>query len=177
MLKRALRTIIDGSDIEEPGYLVSFPNDTTAKMKLDGFTIRNMPKYNSGVKLFLVEVRGCSPEVTNNIISGNQNWGAMLATGLGVGMGPALDTVARPKIYYNVIYDNFGPGIANGANSAALIRYNEIFQNKFVGSGNKDPEAPAVGMRSYARPVVEHNEFYNCGAGVGGSTLRTIPRC
>ena len=32
----------------------------------------------------------------------------------------------------------------------------------------QDPEAPAVGMRSYARPVIEHNEFYNCGAGVGG---------
>lgn len=168
VLKRTTRTIIDGSDIEEPGYLLSFPYDTQAPMRVDGFTFRNMPKYNSGVKLFLMEVRGCSPKVVNNIFYGNQSWGAILATGLGVGMGPAMDTVARPLIQNNVIYDNYGPGVANGANSAAVIKFNEIFQNTFPGSGNKDPEAPSIGMRSYARPVIENNDCYNCGASVGG---------
>ncbi|MDH3346583.1 MAG: right-handed parallel beta-helix repeat-containing protein [Desulfobulbaceae bacterium] len=168
VLTRTLRTIIDGSDIDEPGYLFSFPYDTPAPMRVDGFTFRNMPKYNSGVKLFIMEVRGCSPKVVNNIFYGNQSWGAILATGLGVGMGPAMEAVARPLIQNNVIYDNYGPGIANGANSAAVIKFNEIFQNTFPGSGNKDPEAPSIGMRSYARPVIINNDCYNCGASVGG---------
>jgi len=79
VLKRTVRTIIDGAGIEAPGYLVSFPKDTTAPMKLDGFTIMNMPKYVSGINLFLMEVRGCSPEVVNNIVTKNRSWGGILS--------------------------------------------------------------------------------------------------
>jgi hypothetical protein len=35
VLKRAARTIIDGTGIETPGYLISFPKDTAAPMRLD----------------------------------------------------------------------------------------------------------------------------------------------
>lgn len=171
VLRRALRTIIDGSELEEPDYLVSFPYDTPAEMRIDGFTIRNLPKFVSGVNLFLLEVRGCSPEVVNNIIFGNKSWGGMLTTGLGVGMGPALETTARPVVANNVVYGNDGPGMANGANSAALISDNEVFNNRFPGAENDDSDAAGIGMRSFARPVIENNDVYSNGAGIGALNL------
>jgi hypothetical protein len=168
VLKRTMRTIIDGTGIETPGYLISFPKDTTAPMRLDGFTIMNMPKYVSGINLFVVEVRGCSPEVVNNIVARNRSWGGILSTGLGMGMGPPLETVARPVIRNNVIYDNHGTGISNGPNSAALVVDNEIFDNRFPDATDKDPDAPGIGVREYARPVIENNVCYRNGAGIGG---------
>jgi hypothetical protein len=167
VFKRTVRTVIDGTGIDESGYLVSFPKDTTAPMRLDGFTIVNMPKYVSGINLFLIEVRGCSPEVVNNIVAKNRSWGGILSTGLGLGMGPPLETVARPVIRNNVIYDNYGPGVSNGPNSAALVADNEIFDNQFPDATDIDPDAPGVGIREYARPIVENNECYKNGAGVG----------
>jgi len=171
VLRRTLRTIIDGTGITTPGYLISFPTDTKASMALDGFTVINMPKYISGVSLFLLEIRGCSPRVENNIFANNQSWGGVLATGAGLGMGPALDTVARPVIRNNVVYGNSGPGIANGANSAALISNNEIFGNLFPDAVVRRRDAPCIGMREYARPIIENNECYNNGDGVGGINL------
>jgi hypothetical protein len=171
VLRRTARTIIDGSGIEEPGYLISFPKDTTAPMRLDGFTIMNMPKYRSGINLFMIEIRGCSPEVVNNIVAGNRSWGGMLSTGLGIGMGPPLETVATPLIRNNVIYDNYGPGISNGPNSAALIVDNEIFDNRFPDATDKDPDAPGIGVREYARPIIENNICTRNGAGIGGINL------
>lgn len=171
VLRRALRTIIDGAGIEAPGYLVSFAKDTTAQMRLDGFTITNMPKYRSGVNLFLMEVRGCSPEVVNNILTGNRSWGGMLVSGLGIGMGPPLETVARPIVRGNVIYKNDGPGISNGPNSAALIVNNEVFDNHFPGATDKDRDAPGIGIREYARPIIEDNVCYRNGSGIGGVNL------
>ncbi len=171
VLKRAVRTIIDGTGLEAPGYLVSFAKDTTAPMRLDGFTMVNMPKYVSGINLFVVEIRGCSPEVVNNIVAKNRSWGGMLSTGLGLGMGPPLETVAKPIIRSNVIYDNHGPGISNGPNSAALIADNEIFDNQFPNATDKDPDAPGIGLREYARPVIENNVCFRNGAGIGGRYL------
>ena len=171
VLRRTLQTIIDGAGIETPGYLVSFPKDTTAPMKLDGFTITNMPEYRSGLNLFLVEIRGCSPVFVNNIVSKNRSWGGILCTGLGIGMGPPLETVAGPVIRNNVSYDNHGPGIANGANSAAVIADNEFFENRFPGAGEGDDDAPGIGMREYARPLIENNICYRNGAGIGGLNL------
>jgi len=171
VLKRTARTIIDGTGLETPGYLVSFPKDTTAPMRLDGFTIMNMPKYRTGLNLFLVEVRGCSPEVVNNILAKNRSWGGILSSGLGVSMGPPLETVARPIIRNNIIYDNHGPGIGNGPNSAALVADNEIFDNQLPGATDKDPDAPGIGIREYARPVIENNVCYRNGAGIGGINL------
>ncbi len=167
ILKRTLRTIIDGSELEEPGYLISFAPDTTAAMKVDGFTFQNMQKFISGINLFLMEIRGCSPLVVNNVFTGNLSWGGILATGLGVGMGPALDTEARPLIKNNVIYANKGPGIANGGNSAASICNNEIFSNAFPKSGNKSAFAPAVGIRENGRPTIDGNLCYQNEVGIG----------
>jgi parallel beta-helix repeat protein len=171
VLRRAARTIIDGTGIKSPGYLVSFPKDTTAPMTLDGFTIVNMPKYRSAINLFMVEVRGCSPEVVNNIVAGNRSWGGILSTGLGIGMGPPLETVARPVIRNNVVYDNHGPGIANGSNSAALVTDNETFDNQFPGASDEDRDAPGISVREYGRPVIENNLCYRNGAGIGGINL------
>jgi len=171
VFKRAVGTIIDGTGIDAPGYLVSFAKDTTAPMKLDGFTIINMPKYSTGLNLFLVEIRGCSPEVANNILSGNRSWGGILSTGLGVGLGPPLETVAKPTVRDNVIHDNYGPGISSGPNSAALIVGNEIFDNRQPGSADEEQDAPGIGIREYARPVVENNVCYRNGAGIGGINL------
>ncbi len=168
VFRRTARTVIDGTGIEEAGYLVSFPKDTTAPMRLDGFTIINMPKYISGINLFMIEIRGCSPEVVNNIVAGNRSFGGILATGLGLGMGPPLETVARPIIRNNVIYDNHGPGIANGPNGEALIADNEIFDNRFPDATDEDPDAPGIGVREYARPIIEDNVIYRNGAGIGG---------
>ncbi len=167
VLRRALRTIIDGSELDEPGYLISFPKDTTAPMTVDGFTFRNMPKYVSGLNLYLMEIRGCSPVVENNIFTGNLSWGAILTTGLGVGMGPALDTVARPVIRNNVLYKNYAVGMGNGSNSAAHIIDNEIFDNFYDDAGQRDRIAPAIGIREQARPIIEKNLCYGNGAGVG----------
>ena len=161
VLKRTLRTIIDGSDIKTPGYLISFPQETRAPMRLDGFTIRNMPNYGPKTLLFLVEIRGCSPEVVNNIVTGNRSWGGVLSTGLGIGMGPPLETEAMPVISNNVIYDNAGSGISNGSNSAALITDNEMFENKFPGAVGEEQVAAGVGMREYARPVIDNNVCFH----------------
>ena len=171
VLKRTERTIIDGTGLETPGYLINFPQDTTAPMRLDGFTIINMPKYRTGINLFLMDVRGCSPEVVNNIVAKNRSWGGIISTGLGIGMGPPLETVARPIIRNNVIYDNYGPGISNGPNSAALIVDNEIFDNQFPGATERDQDAPGIGVREYARPVIENNVCYRNGGGIGGINL------
>jgi hypothetical protein len=171
VLRRATRTIIDGTGIETPGYLVSFPKDTTAPMRLDGFTIINMPKYRTGINLFLMEIRGCSPIVVNNILAKNRSWGGILSTGLGIGMGPPLETVARPTIRNNVSFDNYGPGIANGPNSAAWIVDNELFENRFPGATDEDNDAPGIGIREYARPVIENNICYRNGVGIGGINL------
>lgn len=167
VLRRTLRTIIDGSELEEPGYLISFPKDTTASMRVDGFTFQNMPKYISGINLFLMEIRGCSPVVENNIFTGNLTWGGILATGLGVGMGPALDTVARPVIRNNVVYNNYSLGIGNGSNSAAHIIDNEIFDHEYAELSEGDRVAPAIGVREKARPIIENNLCYRNGTGVG----------
>ncbi len=167
VLRRALRTIIDGTDLEEPGYLISFPKDTDAEMRVDGFTFRNMPDYHSSTNLFLMEIRGCSPVVENNILHGNRSWGAILSTGLGVGMGPALETMARPLIRNNVIYDNLAVGIGNGSNSAAHIVENEIFGNYYQDGKDRDRVAPAIGVREHARPLIENNICYNNGSGIG----------
>jgi parallel beta-helix repeat protein len=171
VFRRAVRTIIDGSGMETAGYLVSFPQETTSPMRLDGFTIINMPKYVSGINLFLIEIRACSPEVVNNIVAKNRSWGGILSTGLGLGMGPPLETVAKPILRNNVVYDNFGPGISNGPNSAALVADNEIFDNRFPDATDEDPDAPGIGVREYARPVIENNVCYRNGAGIGGINL------
>jgi len=123
------------------------------------------------LNFFLIEIRGCSPEVLNNILAGNRSWGGILSTGLGIGMGPPLETVARPVIRNNVIHDNHGPGIANGPNSAAFIVDNEVFDNQFPGATDKDPDAPGIGVREYARPVLENNTCFRNGAGIGGINL------
>ncbi len=171
VLRRTLRTIIDGSQIEEPGYLISFPSETTEPMKVDGFTFQNMPKYRSGVRLFLMEIRGCSPSVVNNIFRGNKSWGGILASGLGIGMGAELHTKAKPEILNNIIYGNSGPGIANGSNSAALIAHNEIFQNRFPPSDQKNIFAPGIGIREKARPVIHDNICYQNEVGIGALNL------
>jgi F-box protein 11 len=104
-------------------------------------------------------------------VAGNRSWGGMLSTGLGIGMGPPLETVATPLIRNNVIYDNYGPGISNGPNSAALIVDNEIFDNRFPDATDKDPDAPGIGVREYARPIIENNICTRNGAGIGGINL------
>ncbi len=175
VLKRALQTIIDGSDLTEPGYLISFPTETTEPMLVDGFTFQNMPKYVSSINLFLMEIRACSPKVVNNIFKGNKSWGGILSTGLGIGMGPPLETEARPIIAHNVICYNSGPGIANGSNSAAQIVDNEIFENRFRDSGKKRHYAPGIGVREKARPLIEGNLCYRNGVGIGILNLDTSP--
>ncbi len=167
VLRRTLRTIIDGSGIEEAGYLISFPSETTEEMVVDGFTFRNMPKYVSSLQLFLMEIRGCSPKVVNCIFTGNKSGGGILSTGLGVGMGPRLKTTARPLIENNIIYNNMGTGISNGSNSAAIIRNNEIFNNRFPDTPQKHQFAPAIGIREQARPLIENNLFYRNEIGIG----------
>ncbi len=167
VLRRALRTIIDGSGIEEAGYLISFPSETTEEMVVDGFTFRNMPKYVSSLQLFLMEIRGSSPKVINCIFTGNKSGGGILSTGLGVGMGPRLKTTARPLIENNVIYHNMGTGISNGSNSAATIRNNEIFDNRFPDTPQKHQFAPAIGIREQARPLIEGNLCYRNETGIG----------
>jgi len=173
VLKRALQTIIDGSKLTIPDYLVSFQKETNAPMKLDGFTIRHLPT-KAVDKLFLVEVRGCSPTVQNNIVCRNRSkgkGGGILLTGLGPSMGPSLETVAKPIVRNNIIYDNFGPGIANGSNSFSLIQNNEIFNNRFPQAKDTEKDAPGIGMREYARPRILGNFCYQNGSGIGGLDL------
>ena len=173
VLQRALQTIIDGSKLTIPDYLVSFQKETNAPMKLDGFTIRHLPTKAID-KLFLVEVRGCSPTVQNNIVCQNQSkgkGGGILLTGLGPSMGPPLETAAKPIVQNNIIYDNFGPGIANGSNSFSLIQDNEIFNNRFPQAKDTEKDAPGIGIREYARPCILDNFCYQNGSGVGGLDL------
>lgn len=176
VLRRTLRTVVDGSELDEPGYLIRFPTEAELPMRVDGFTFQNMPKYVSGVNLFLMEIRGCSPVVENNIFTGNLSWGAILATGLGVGMGPALDAVARPIIRNNVIYKNYSLGIGNGSNSEAHIINNEIFDNEYPEGWDDDRVAPGIGVREMARPIIENNISHDNGVGVGAINFSSFEK-
>lgn len=176
VLRRTVRTIIDGSELDEAGYLIRFPTEAVAPMRVDGFTFQNMPKYISGVNLYLMEIRGCSPLVVNNIFTGNKTWGAILATGLGVGMGPALDAVARPVIRSNVIYKNYSLGIGNGSNSEAHIIDNEIFDNEYPEGWDDDRVAPGIGVREMARPIIENNIIHANGVGVGAINFSSFKK-
>jgi nitrous oxidase accessory protein NosD len=177
VLRRTLRTIIDGSGLKTPGYLVSFPFETTAPMRLDGFTIQNLPKYREP-NVFLVEVRASSPEVVNNIVTGNRSWGGILSTGLGAGMGPPLKTEARPVIRNNVIYDNYGTGISNAPNAIALVMDNELFDNRFPGADEAkgDLVGAGIGIRESGRPIIDSNVCYRNGVGIGGLNLESHDR-
>ncbi|MGA1867494.1 MAG: right-handed parallel beta-helix repeat-containing protein [bacterium] len=178
VLRRTKRTIIDGSKLNPATYLVSFEKESNLPMKLDGFTIRNLPK-RATERLFLVEVRGCSPQVTHNIVYNNHSrgkGGGILLTGLGPSMGPPLKTVAEPTVTHNVVYNNHGAGISNGPNSRARISYNESFGNRFTtAKRTEDLDAPGIGMREYARPIIEHNLCHHNGAGIGGINLISNP--
>jgi len=177
VLRRTLRTIIDGSGLKKPGYLVSFPFETAAPMRLDGFTIQNLPKYREP-NVFLVEVRASSPEVVNNIVTGNRSWGGILSTGLGAGMGPPLKTEARPVIRNNVIYDNYGTGISNAPNAIALVMENELFENRFPGADEAkgDLVGAGIGIRESGRPIIDDNVCYRNGVGIGGLNLDSHDR-
>ena len=173
VFQRALKTIIDGSRLDPPDYLVSFQKESDVPMKLDGFTVRNLSVKGID-KLYLVEVRGCSATVANNIICKNHSkgrGGGLLLTGLGPSMGSPLETVAKPIVKNNVIYDNFGTGIANGPNSIAIIQDNEIFNNHFPQAKDSEQDAPGIGMREYARPRIIQNLCYQNGSGIGGLDL------
>ncbi|MEN8232567.1 MAG: right-handed parallel beta-helix repeat-containing protein [Thermodesulfobacteriota bacterium] len=177
VLRRTLRTIIDGSGLKTPGYLISFPQETTAPVRLDGFTIQNLPKYREP-NVFLVEVRASSPEVVNNIVTGNRSWGGILSTGLGAGMGPPLKTEARPVIRNNVIYDNYGTGISNAPNATALVMDNELFENRFPGADEAkgDLVGAGIGVRESGRPIIDNNVCYRNGVGIGGLNLDSHDR-
>jgi len=177
VLRRTLRTIIDGSGLRTAGYLISFPQESSAPMRLDGFTIQNLPKYRDP-NIFLVEIRASSPEVVNNILTGNRSWGGILSTGLGAGMGPALKREARPVIRNNVIYDNYGSGISNAPNAAALIMDNELFGNRFPNADEAKGElvAAGIGVREDGRPIIDNNVCYLNGVGIGGLNLASHDR-
>ncbi|MGA1874950.1 MAG: nitrous oxide reductase family maturation protein NosD [bacterium] len=170
---RAMETIIDGSRLNPPDYLISFQKESRAPMRLNGFTVRHLPP-SAIDKLFLIEVRGCSPVIENNIICLNHSkgkGGGILLTGLGPSMGPPLETTARPVVKNNVIYNNHGPGISNGSNSFSIIEDNEIFNNHFPRAKDTEQDAPGIGMREYARPQIRHNLCYQNGSGIGGLAL------
>jgi len=177
VLRRTLRTIIDGSGLKTPGYLISFPQETTAPMRLDGFTIQNLPKYREP-NVFLVEIRASSPEVVNNIVTGNRSWGGILSTGLGLGMGPPLKVEARPVIRNNVIYDNYGTGISNAPNAVALVVDNELFDNRFpdADEAKGDMVGAGIGVREEGRPIIDNNVCYRNGVGIGGLNLASHDR-
>ena len=177
VLRRTLRTIIDGSGLRTPGYLVSFPQESTAPIRLDGFTIQNLPKYREP-NVFLVEIRACSPEVVNNIVTGNRSWGGILSTGLGLGMGPPLKNEARPVIRNNVIYDNYRTGISNASNASALIMDNELFDNRFpdADEAKGDLVGAGIGVREQGRPIIDNNVCYRNGTGIGGLNLASHDR-
>ena len=177
VLRRTLRTIIDGSGLRTPGYLVSFPQESTAPMRLDGFTIQNLPKYREP-NVFLVEIRASSPELVNNIVTGNRSWGGILSTGLGLGMGPPLKNEARPVIRNNVIYDNHGTGISNAPNATALVTDNELFDNRFLNADEAKGElvAAGIGVRESGRPTIDNNVCYRNGVGIGGLNLDSHDR-
>ncbi len=99
-----------------------------------------------------------------------------MATGLGVGMGPALDAVARPVIRNNVIYKNYSLGIGNGSNSEAHIIDNEIFDNEYPEGWDDDRVAPGIGVREMARPIIENNVIYANGVGVGAINFSSFEK-
>ena len=177
VLRRALRTIIDGSGLKTPGYLISFPQESFAPMRLDGFTIQNLPKYREP-NVFLIEIRASSPEVVNNIVTGNRSWGGILSTGLGLGMGPPLKIEARPVIRNNVIYDNYGTGISNAPHATALVTDNELFENRLPGADEDKGELVGVGIgvRESGRPTIDNNVCYRNGVGIGGLNLDSHDR-
>ena len=140
-MTRAINTIIHGNGSDSVVRILDV--DAT----LDGFTIENA----SAADIFLIRVGGGSPIIKNNIIRNSSGFGGIGLQGLGTEVSPTIEN--------NLIHTVNGPGIGNGPNSHAMIRYNEIWDCN---------ESPGIGLWGYAYPTIENNTIFGNGtAGIG----------
>lgn len=178
VLKRALRTIIDGSGFPGGGQakpLVKFDEGVSEATILDGFIITNMPKVNHMLPghAHTVECRGASPTIINNIIYNNGSSGIGSHATFRDEHIPIqqrnfsyhnIKNQAHPIINQNVCFKNSGAGIGNNYYSYASIAHNECF-----GNYSEDfHSAPGIGIQHGANPIVEHNiVHHNDWTGIG----------
>ncbi len=167
VLRRALRTIIDGAgfpDEDQANAMVKFAEGATEATILDGFSITNMPQANHMLPghPHTVECRGASPCILNNIIYNNGSTGiGSYATFRDEHLSVQqrnfsysnVTNPANPIIRHNVCFKNSGAGIGNNYYSAATIQHNECFGNYSLHFHS----APGIGIQRGAHPVVENN--------------------
>ncbi|MDC0279175.1 right-handed parallel beta-helix repeat-containing protein, partial [bacterium] len=192
-LKRAERTIIDGSegDVESPGILMA--QDSV----VDGFTVTGVGRYDDALwdkhhatggdeqsyddigkpgiaGISVIGIANC--EVFNNIVHhiGYSGIVVMGADGIRV----------APRIHNNVAYRNMGGGIGAMMGCSAVIESNRCFENFYAGIGHAsgattlviDNECfsnlrAGIGISEGARPIVRGNKCYeNRRAGIGVRT-------
>jgi parallel beta-helix repeat protein len=165
-LARAETTVIEGAaNADGPGVTMA------EGAALDGFTIRNVGRYDDaewqkhfdtrgdnqphehigGFSTPGVGIDGVTCTVTRCIVHHNGSTGIAIRGGEG--------KACSPRVAGNVCYRNMGGGIGSMAGSTAWIEANRCYENFYAGIGHEG-----------ASPMVVGNEcFGNVRAGIGVS--------
>ncbi len=175
-LRRTLETIIDGSGF--PGGTegqpnVDFEEGVTRDTVFDGFTVQYMPSVDHSIPghSHVLECRGSSPTILNNIIRFNGSTGVgSHASFVETAEDGSVDDfrqsniefVPAPYIQFNISHHNEGLGFGNNHYSRAEIYDNESFRNRTL---ELDHSCPGIGARHGSRPVIERNIVYENGWG------------
>jgi hypothetical protein len=152
-------TVIDGNATDS---VVSFVSGESSAAVLEGFTIRNGRATFSGGG---IRIEHASPIIRNNIITANR---ACSAPGI---YSNSFNLSGSPLIEGNTITDNIqsgcsggvgGGGIALVGDSAAVVRYNIIADNRPGSFGG------GITLFAAGTPIIEHNLISGNAAIEGG---------
>lgn len=136
-------TIISGDG--EAGSLVRIADGVSEETVLAGFTITGAvhSHFNHGIGIVIVD--GASPQIRNNIVTGNPRQGIHVAGGF-----------SSPLIENNEITENENGGVQFSFETSGILRNNKIGNN----------EGPGIEINS-GEPEIRNNEvFGNEGAGI-----------
>jgi len=176
VLQRTLDTIIDGTGFPDgtDGHPnVDFEEGVTRATVFDGFTVQYMPSVDHTMPghSHVLECRGSSPTILNNIIRFNGSTGVgSHASFVETAEDGSVDDYRQsnieflpaPYIQYNISHHNEGLGFGNNHYSQAEIYDNESFSNRTL---EIDHSCPGIGARHGARPIIERNIVYHNGWG------------
>ena len=179
VLRRALRTIIDGTGLPggtEADPMVDFPKGSTVASLIDGFTVQNMPSVDHTLPghSHVLQCRGASGTMINNIVHDNGSSGLGSHAWFYDQQSPMEERDFRytniqydshPIIVNNVVYRNEGNNLGNNHYAYAIFYNNECFESVSI----DDHPAPGVGNQHGAHALIVGNLVYKSDwVGIGG---------
>jgi len=176
-LKRAMRTIIDGTGLpggQQAAAMVDFPRGATVGTMLDGFTVRNMPDVDHTIPghSHVLQFRGASGTVVNCLVHDNGSSGmgshawffdqqTMLAQRDFRYENVEYDS--HPIIVNNIVYRNKGNNLGNNHYAYAIMFNNEVFESISIAGRS----APGIGNQHGAAALIVGNLVYkNAWSGI-----------